>query len=158
MNRRTLLSALLASATLIVSTGAVAAASYTEDVVAQLVNLGFSDITAETTLLGRVKIMAWRADGQREVIINPRTGEILRDTWTPNGIGAPRTVLNDVEDDDNSGSGPGGDGDNSGSGRDDDSDSSGSGSGRDDEVDNSGSGSGDDRNDRDAERDKNRRD
>lgn len=120
------------------------AASFTEDVVAQLVKLGFSNITAETTLLGRVKIVASRSDGLREIVINPRTGEILRDVWMPsaNNSAAPRTVLNDYDDDE--------DDDNSGSGSDDDNSGSGS-SGDDRDDDNSGSGSGGD--DRDDVRD-----
>jgi hypothetical protein len=136
MKRRSFLSGLLTASALALSAGAVLAASYTEDVVAQLIKLGFSDITAETTLLGRVRIRASRSDGTREIIINPRTGEILRDVWTAaaNG-GRPRTVLSDIDDSDE---------DNSGSGKDDDS--SGSGSGDDDgkDDDNSGHGSGDD--------------
>ena len=164
---KTHLRSLLASATLLGSAAAVFAASYTEDLVAQLVSLGFSDITAETTLLGRVKIRASRADGMREVVINPRTGEILRDIWIPSGNGAPRTVLNDVDgngqsgsgrdDDGSSGSGSGDDNSGPGSSGGDDN-NSGSGSGDDD---NSGSGSdddrGDDREDRE-DRDKNERD
>ena len=139
MKRRAFLLGIASATTLVVSTGTAMAASYTEDVVAQLVKLGFVNITAETTLLGRVKIKAQRSDGVREIVINPRTGEILRDVWMPKDIGsAPRTVLNDIDD---------GDG-NSGSGKDDDRD----GDGGDD--DNSGSDDRDDREDREDREDR----
>ncbi len=162
MKRRTFLSGLLTTTALALSAGAALAASFTEDVVAQLVNLGFSDITAETTLLGRVRIRASRADGMREIIINPRTGEILRDVWmaAANG-GTPRTVLNDIDDSDDGDSGSGKDDDSSGSGSGDDDgkddDNSGHGSGDDDgrDDDNSGRGWDDDgRDDRDNRDDK----
>ena len=158
MKRRLFLLGLATTGALVATTGAVLAASFSEDVVAQLVKLGFTDITAETTLLGRVRILARRADGTREIVLNPRTGEVLRDTWMPtSGGAATRTVLSDIQDDDdnggddgNSGSGSGDD-DNSGSGSGGDDGNSGSGSGDDD--DNSGSGSGGDREDRQDDRD-----
>ena len=58
------------------------AASFAEDIVAQLTQQGFRDIAQETTWLGRVRIVATRSDGVREIILNPLTGEILRDLWT----------------------------------------------------------------------------
>lgn len=171
MKRRLFLLGLTTSLALAASTGAVLASSFSEDVVAQLVKLGFSDITAETTLLGRVRILAKRSDGVREIVLNPRTGEVLRDTWLPTAGGnAPRTVLNDIDDGENGGDDSGGDdsgGDDSGG-----DDNSGSGSGKDDSDDdhddNSGHGSGgdDDKNDdraddrednRDDKRDENKR-
>ena len=148
MNRRQFLLGLTTAVALMATTGAVLASSYSEDIVAQLVKLGFSDIRAETTLLGRVRIVANRADGVREIVLNPRTGEILRDTWIPaTGGAAPRTVISDIDHDD----------DNSGSGSDDhdDEDNSGSGSGSGDD-DNSGHGSGGD--DRDDDRDRDEKD
>jgi len=54
-----------------------------EDIVRQLKRLGFRGVAQERTLLGRVRIVATRSDGQREIIVNPKTGEILRDLWTP---------------------------------------------------------------------------
>ena len=138
MKRRDFLVGLASVTTLVATVDSALAASYTEDVVAQLVKLGFSDITASTTLLGRVRILATRADGVREIILNPRTGEILRDTWISSLTdGAPRTVLNDVDDGQDDGSGRNGD----------DSDDSGDDSGGDDSGDDSGgddSGGGDD--------------
>ena len=57
------------------------AATFQESVVSQLESQGYQAITIEQTLLGRVKIVGQIADGRREIILNPRTGEILRDLW-----------------------------------------------------------------------------
>ena len=80
MKRRVFVSGLLA---VIALTGQSQAQDLVANVVAQLRNQGFGSITQETTLLGRVRLYAVRKDGTREIIINPRTGEILRDLWLP---------------------------------------------------------------------------
>jgi uncharacterized membrane protein YgcG len=151
MKRRLFLLGLTASASVLMTNGAALAASFSEDVVAQLVQLGFSDITAETTLLGRIRIVARRGDGVREIVLNPRTGEVLRDTWLPSAGSATtrRTVISDVADSgDDTSEGVSSSGDGSSSGGDDNS------GGGDDN--NSGSGGG--RGDRDDDRDDNRDD
>lgn len=136
MKRRTFLTGFASGAALASMAGAAMALSYADDVVTQLVTLGFSDIMVETTWLGRIKISASRVDGRREIVLNPRTGEILRDVFTSSSAdGVTRQVIDDVTDDNGGHSGSGDDGggdDNSGSG------GSGSGSGGDD------SGHGDD--------------
>ena len=154
MKRRLFLIGLATTSVLAAVAGPALAATYAEDVVAQLNQLGFSNITVETTWLGRIKILATRGDGVREIILNPRTGEILRDVWMPmSGDGMVRNVLDDVVDGGHGGNN-GGDrgGDNSGPGGDDDgggNDNSGHGSGGDGGDDNSGSGGNDaDRDDR----------
>jgi hypothetical protein len=131
---------------LLASGGLAFAASFSEDVVAQLVRLGFSDITAETTLLGRIRIVARRGDGVREIVLNPRTGEVLRDTWVPGPGGrTTRTVISDVADDDRDDQDTGG---NSGpGGRDDDRDD------RDDDRDDRDDRQDDRQDDRDDRRD-----
>jgi hypothetical protein len=151
MKRRDFLFTLAASFAL---AGAGHAATFAEQVIAQLTRQGFGSITTDTTWLGRVRIMAERNGGQREIVLNPRTGEILRDIWIPAKGGSQIPILDDVSDDggsggddlggddDSSGHGSGGDGDdNSGHGSgdddDDDDDNSGHGSG--------GGGGGDDR-------------
>lgn len=146
MNRRLFILGMVTTTASVAVAGPVLAASYAEDVVAQLTSFGFSNISVETTWLGRIRILASRSDGIREIILNPRTGEILRDVWMPASGRASRVVLDDVdevdEDDDDSGSGSGTDDgadDNSGS---DDGDNSGHGGGDDDGGDSSGSGSG----------------
>lgn len=55
------------------------AATFEDAVVAQLRAQGYGQITSAHTLLGRVRIVAILGDTQREIILNPRTGEILRD-------------------------------------------------------------------------------
>ena len=139
MKRRNLIFGAMASAIWAGSAGLAEAASYAEDLVTQLASLGFSDIKVQTTLLGRIKIEAARGDGRREIVLNPRTGEILRDVWYPAIEGSTvRRVLNDVTDDD-------GKGDDSGRGGEDGDGQSGSGDGRDDD--------GREREDRDKRRD-----
>ncbi len=58
---------------------AAVADSFQSSVVAQLRGQGYREINVETTLLGRVRIVAARSGASREIILNPRTGEILRD-------------------------------------------------------------------------------
>lgn len=137
-------------------------ADVTGDVVAQLQSMGFSRVVVERTLLGRVKIEASGTDGNREIILNPRTGEILRDVFWPIGQGGNSRLLSgsgdgsddrdddDRDDDDNSGSeSSDDDDDNSGSGSDDDGGSGSSGG----DDDNSGSGSDSDDDDDDDDDD-----
>jgi len=47
----------------------------------QLRAQGFTQIETERTWLGRIKIEAESPTAEREIIYNPRTGEILRDYW-----------------------------------------------------------------------------
>lgn len=143
--------------TLTLASGAMAQ-GYADDVVQQLKVQGYADISVETTFLGRVRIVAAADGGHREIILNPRTGEILRDLWIVAGGAAPKVTIVDHSGS-GSGSGSGSDGDNSGSGGDggsgggDDNGGSGNDGGGDDnsgsgDGDSSGSGSGsDDKND-----------
>ena len=57
------------------------AQSYADQIVQQMSAQGFSDITVEITLLGRIRIKGHNGQGLREIIMNPHTGEILRDMW-----------------------------------------------------------------------------
>lgn len=123
------------AAALAVSAGAAFASTYGDEVVVQLTRQGFKNIKVETTWLGSERIVAERADGLREIILNPRTGEILRDSWTSQkGATGTRPIVDEVGDDsssggsDNQGSDGSSSGDNSGSGSGDGGDS-GSGSG-----------------------------
>ena len=59
----------------------------------QLLKQGYSDITTSQTWLGRTRIIAIGEDSRREIIVNPRTGEILRDFW--------QDIDDDDDDDDN---------------------------------------------------------
>jgi hypothetical protein len=100
MNRRRL----LVSAAAVLVAGPAFAQDYAGSVVAQLRRQGFDAITREVTLLGRVRIIASRGDGRREIIINPKTGEILRDLWMSKGGGPLLSEIagdDDDKDDDN---------------------------------------------------------
>ena len=74
--------------------GTLASASaFADEIVRQLQGDGYSDIVIETTWLGRVRITAVADGGAREIILNPSTGEILRDLWIPIAGGAISTRL-----------------------------------------------------------------
>lgn len=92
-----------------------AAQDHVEDIVSQLREQGFSNIQQESTLLGRVRIMASSGDGQREIILNPHTGEILRDLWIP-AEGSTRKIAIIDDTGTTSGTGSSGTGTSSGSG------------------------------------------
>ena len=105
MHRRSLLA--LAAAALALSAVPGAAAPL-DRIVADLRALGYDRIEVQRTLLGRTRILAESEGAQREIIVNPRTGEILRDLWLPRGQGGSGTrILSDGD----------GDGDGKGRGR-----------------------------------------
>ncbi len=59
---------------------AARAQSPADAVVEQLREQGYVELQVSRTLLGRVRVIALSADGgQREIILSPATGEILRD-------------------------------------------------------------------------------
>jgi len=72
---------------------AVAAETVTESIVQQLSNQGYAQITISRTLLGRSRIVAVSPTKNREIVVNPRTGEILRDLRS-DVISGP-TIAND---------------------------------------------------------------
>ena len=96
-----------------------------ERLLAQLADQGFRIVEVAPTLLGRTRIVAVSARGRREIVFNPRTGEILRDLWMPfvaGSDGSPGLV--DPADDGGGrgrgrGRGRGGDGDDDDGDRDD---------------------------------------
>jgi hypothetical protein len=148
MKRRDFLSGLAASVAL---SGQALAQDYVGSVTSQLKKMGFRITREERTLLGRVRIVATRSDGRREIIINPNSGEILRDLWTPvqgskrtsdiisdkSGGGSSSSSDDDGDDDDDDDDGD--ESSNSGS-----SGSSGSGSSGGDDDDDGGDDGGDD--------------
>lgn len=103
---------------------------YSENIVQQLEQQGFRSISTERTWLGRTRIVAEGEIGQREIIVNPNTGEILRDLMlTANADGGNNGgLVKSMSDDDRED-----DGDDDNGGDSDDGDGSGS----------SGSGGGD---------------
>ncbi|MEP2534233.1 hypothetical protein [Shimia sp.] len=79
--KRSLYSAALgAIAALMLVTPAVAE-TRVEAITRQLASQGYTDIEVSRTFLGRVQIEANRGGLEREIILNPRSGEILRDYW-----------------------------------------------------------------------------
>lgn len=52
---------------------------FAANIVEQLQTEGFKTISMERTWLGRTRIVAEGEQGQREIIVNPNNGEILRD-------------------------------------------------------------------------------
>lgn len=140
MKRREFLSVLAAGVTV---AGPALAQDYVESIIAQLREQGFQSITQERTLLGRIRIVARRSDGRREIIVNPRSGEILRDLWTPVS-GRPGKI--DIIDEKASGPSGGADGGNDGGGDDGGGDDGGGdkGGGDDDGDDDGGEDSGSD--------------
>ncbi|MFL4472196.1 hypothetical protein ACERZ8_20775 [Tateyamaria armeniaca] len=65
-----------------------------DSVVRQLSEQGFSRIEVSRTWLGRSRIVSRRGDLVREIILNPLTGEILRDYWRSQHGGDGPTLFN----------------------------------------------------------------
>lgn len=117
-----------------------------DDIVERLVEAGFGQIEITRTLLGRVRILATKGKIRRELVINPRTGEILRDvTLVAEDEGSSSASSKGKGRSSNSGPGSddGGDDNESGGGGDDNGDDDEDDDDGDDD-DNSGSGGGDD--------------
>jgi hypothetical protein len=143
MKRRAFVAGLMSGIAL---AGPALAGDVIDSIVRQLRKQGFRSVVQERTLLGRVRIVADRKDGSREIIVNPRTGEILRDLWTPlNGSASDGPVLNEPDKRGGKGGDDADDDDNDDDDDDDDDDDSGSNSG----SGSSGSGDGDDGDDDD---------
>jgi hypothetical protein len=102
---------------------------FSDRIVRQLERQGFSKIETEQTWLGRTRIVAEGSDGQREIIVNPNTGEILRDLWLIQGGDASGSLINAR-------------GDASGNNDDDDSDDANDDNGRDNDDNGGNSGGG----------------
>lgn len=83
--------------------GPALARTVTERVARDLSRQGFTRVDITRTLLGRDRVVATGPEGRREVIVNPRTGEILRDLWTPSGNSQGGSGLISTDDDDDDG-------------------------------------------------------
>ena len=89
----------LALAVVLAGAGAVRADGVTDAITRQLRQLGYSEITVTRTFLGRDRIVAASPTREREIIVNPRTNEILRDYTESREAGeaaAPRRGLLDL--------------------------------------------------------------
>ena len=74
--------------------GPVSGGPAEDNVIRQLSEQGFSQIEVSRTWLGRSRIVSRRGDMVREIIINPLTGEILRDYWRTRSRGEGQTLFN----------------------------------------------------------------
>lgn len=77
-----------------------AAQTVQEQIITQLNDQGFDQMTVNRTLLGRVRIVARRGDLERELVFNPQTGEILRDLWVTLAPDGARNVRPQIADPD----------------------------------------------------------
>lgn len=55
--------------------------NYADEIALQMARQGFADVAVDGTWLGRVRVTGTRNGTVREIIVNPNTGEILRDLW-----------------------------------------------------------------------------
>lgn len=104
----------------------------TQSVLRQLEQQGFQVIQVTRTLLGRVRILARRGPLLREIVLDPRNGQIFRDLVTREGGDGPQQPQlpdyddeygdDDDDDEDRSGRGGGDDDDDDDDGGDDDDD------------------------------------
>ena len=115
----------------------VFAQDFAQSIAQQLRDQGYGNVSIKNTWLGRTRISATGATGKREIIVNPTTGEILRDIWR-GGQDDERRII-----DDNGGKGYGRDDDDD-ENDDDDNDDDDDDDGDDDD---SGDGGGDDEDD-----------
>lgn len=76
-----LVTSFLATSFLTASPALAQGASVIDQVVVQLKAQGYTKISMGRTLLGRTRIVAVNDTMRREIIVNPATGEILRDYW-----------------------------------------------------------------------------
>lgn len=82
MTPKTLASGLILAVAL---SGAAHAETRVEAIARHLAEQGYHDIEIGRTFLGRARIEAEKNGMEREIIVNPRTGEILRDYWDEEG-------------------------------------------------------------------------
>lgn len=66
---------------LMLSAAPAFAQSFQDQYVQQLQEQGFTQISVQRTLLGRVRIVALSDEYRREIVFIPSTGTILRDYW-----------------------------------------------------------------------------
>lgn len=115
MNRRIFL---LTASFAAVLAASPAQADYVDSVRTQLQEQGFRKISVSSTLLGRSRIVAKSKTGTREIIMNPRTGEILRDLWSSAQGGTGPSIVGSDDEEDGKGHTTGGDDGNSDGGDD----------------------------------------
>lgn len=97
MRRRVFLAALVGG---MAAAGMAEARDRSDDIVRELKRKGYRITEVGRTFLGRVRILATRDGGRREIIVNPVTGEILRDLWIARGQGDADGDWDDWDGDD----------------------------------------------------------
>jgi len=93
MNRRTIFAQALAGAVSVALAGPAFAVDLVGELVSELRSQGFTTIDVSRTMLGRVRIDASGGSGMREIVVNPNSGEILRDLWTSSGSKTSKSSL-----------------------------------------------------------------
>ena len=71
------------TAAIVLLAGRASASDVLESVTNALRDQGYVRIQVTDTLLGRIRIRAASSDKLREIVLDRRTGEILRDYWEP---------------------------------------------------------------------------
>ncbi|PFG63511.1 hypothetical protein AXZ77_2118 [Thioclava sp. ES.031] len=79
LRRDLAIAALIGALSVPVAPGLARAETASEAVTRQLKSYGYQNIDVHRTLLGRVRITGTRKGVEREIVIDPRSGEILRD-------------------------------------------------------------------------------
>ena len=84
----------------VVAVAAPAGAQTVEDsIIRQLRAQGFTEFDVSRSWLGRIVIQAENETLEREIVVNPQTGEILRDYWRERGDRSAPRILDLREDD-----------------------------------------------------------
>lgn len=91
--RRRMADFLFVSVLLLMLPGMAAADRLTDRITDQLRRQGYGEIVVTRTLLGRHRIVASTSKVEREIIVNPGTGEILRDYIEDKGSERSRSGL-----------------------------------------------------------------
>jgi hypothetical protein len=99
MNRRSFSLALAAIVGIGLS-APLAAKTLSERVERALKRDGWRDIEITRTLLGRTRVTARKGDARREIILNTRTGEVLRDILIHDQGGTGSVFDEDDDEDD----------------------------------------------------------
>ena len=122
MQRRQVIRLLAGAALALGPAGTALAQGMVDSVVRQLRQQGYRDFVIEKTWLGRTRIIGMRGRRRREIVLDTRTGEILRDVMSGGDSVTIRDDRSDSSGSSSSGSGSSGSGSGgSGSGGDDDS-------------------------------------
>lgn len=72
---------LLSGSVMLIAARPAAANTFVDALVDELREEGYRQFEISSTFLGRTRIRASSATRRREIVLNPRTGEILRDYW-----------------------------------------------------------------------------